>query len=98
MAGSTLAIYLLWASLALVAPLLAQPGADQALRRLTFEPAKQYRHEVWSQIEGLPGGPINGIAQTRDGYLWIGTGDGLVRFDGRRFMAFRRANCPQILD
>src|SRR6266705_341074 len=33
----------------------------------------------------IPGGPVNGIAQTADGYLWIGTDRGLIRFDGFGF-------------
>jgi signal transduction histidine kinase/ligand-binding sensor domain-containing protein len=49
-------------------------------RRLT-----QYAHTAWTVRDGyLPGGPI-ALAQTTDGYLWIGTGSGLVRFDGARF-------------
>ena len=34
---------------------------------------------------GFPGGAVNGIAQTADGYLWIGTDRGLIRFDGFNF-------------
>lgn len=40
---------------------------------------------VWSTREGLPSDAITAIIQTRDGFLWIGTGAGLVRFDGARF-------------
>ena len=36
---------------------------------------------------GFPGGAVNGIAQTADGYLWIGTDRGLIRFDGFNFSA-----------
>ena len=45
----------------------------------------QYRHAAWRWQDGdLPGAPF-AIAQGRDGYLWIGTANGLVRFDGVRF-------------
>ena len=54
---------------------------DQA-RTLT-----QYSHRIWGQEEGLVQPTIYSIAQTRQGYLWLGTQDGLVRFDGVRFAA-----------
>jgi len=46
--------------------------------------ANQYAHTVWKAGEGLPDGVIFSIAQTPDGYLWLGTEFGLVRFDGVR--------------
>jgi PAS domain S-box-containing protein len=51
----------------------------------------QYLHESWGTERGLPGGSITAIAQTSDGYLWIGTDNGLVRFDGLNFHQFERA-------
>ncbi|MBE0544603.1 MAG: ATP-binding protein [Verrucomicrobia bacterium] len=42
----------------------------------------------WSVAEGLPADSVTAIIQTRDGYLWVGTSAGLVRFDGVRFTAF----------
>jgi ligand-binding sensor domain-containing protein/signal transduction histidine kinase len=45
----------------------------------------QYVREEWSSERGFPGGRVRTIAQTADGYLWIGTDDGLVRFDGFNF-------------
>jgi ligand-binding sensor domain-containing protein/two-component sensor histidine kinase len=44
----------------------------------------QYIHRI-QQIQGLPQATIFSIAQTHDGYLWLGTQRGLVRFDGVRF-------------
>jgi signal transduction histidine kinase/ligand-binding sensor domain-containing protein len=41
---------------------------------------------VWQLDDGLPDNNITGIAQSRDGYLWLGTHRGLVRFDGVRFV------------
>jgi ligand-binding sensor domain-containing protein len=49
-------------------------------RRLT-----QYLHKIWQTRQGLPQSSIFAIHQTQDGYLWLGTGEGLVRFDGVRF-------------
>src|ERR1044071_310988 len=44
--------------------------------------------------EGLTHGAVNSIAQTPDGYLWIGTQNGLVRFDGLNFRLYNRADFP----
>lgn len=43
---------------------------------------------AWRVEEGLPHNTVTAIAQTRDGYLWIGTANGLVRFDGVQFTRF----------
>ena len=45
----------------------------------------QYVSDHWGTEQGFPKGPLYAIAQTRDGYLWIGTESGLVRFDGWSF-------------
>jgi len=42
----------------------------------------QYGHTAWNVRDGFLGGRPNAIVQTADGYLWIGTEAGLVRFDG----------------
>ena len=42
----------------------------------------QYAHTVWKMRDGFTKGPITAIAQTPDGYLWLGTESGLYRFDG----------------
>ena len=46
-----------------------------------------YSFRTWQTDDGLPQNSVYSIAQTRDGYLWIGTGEGLARFDGVRFTA-----------
>jgi len=45
----------------------------------------QYVHRVWQNQQGIPFGSIQGLWQTRDGYLWLGTQSGLIRFDGVEF-------------
>jgi ligand-binding sensor domain-containing protein/signal transduction histidine kinase len=45
----------------------------------------QYTCRNWSRQNGLPGNGVNAIAQTADGYIWLGTSAGLVRFDGVDF-------------
>ena len=52
----------------------------------------QYIHDSWGIEKGFPGGSISAIAQTTDGYLWIGTDKGLIRFDGVNFQRFEKAN------
>ena len=42
----------------------------------------------WKVEDGLPHNSINAVLQTRDGYLWLATSDGLARFDGVRFTIF----------
>jgi signal transduction histidine kinase/ligand-binding sensor domain-containing protein/CheY-like chemotaxis protein len=56
----------------------------------------QYGHDAWQIEQGLPQNTVNAVAQTPDGYLWLGTAEGLVRFDGVRFVAFDRRNTPAI--
>ena len=41
--------------------------------------------QSWQTEEGLPDNSVAGVAQTADGYLWVGTPTGLARFDGLRF-------------
>src|ERR1700744_1362611 len=65
-----------------------------------LDPARalsEYLHDSWRTERGLPGGSITAIAQTSDGYLWIGTDKGLVRFDGLNFHQFERAHPDPIL-
>ena len=60
-----------------------------------LDPAKtisQYGHDVWQTESGLPQNSVLAIAQTGDGYLWFGTEEGLVRFDGVRFTVFDKRN------
>jgi ligand-binding sensor domain-containing protein len=47
----------------------------------------QFTHTAWSAQDGIPV-PVRAIAQTRDGYLWLGTEAGLYRFDGLHFLAW----------
>ena len=55
-------------------------------------PLRQYLHDFWGPEKGFPGGSVSSIAQTTDGYLWIGTEKGLVRFDGLNFRRFEPAS------
>jgi ligand-binding sensor domain-containing protein/two-component sensor histidine kinase len=58
-----------------------------------------YTVTSWTLADGVPIGPINAIAQDADGYLWLGTTRGLVRFDGARFTpwnAIHSARLPEV--
>ena len=72
-----------WVSVGVLASLLAAASAEalDPSRRIS-----QYGHTAWRMQDGYFTGAPNAIAQTADGYLWIGTQSGLVRFDGVRFM------------
>ena len=50
--------------------------------------------DAWSTEEGLPQSSVISVIQTRDGYLWLGTLNGLVRFDGNHFTVFDENNTP----
>lgn len=56
----------------------------------------QSRLTVWTHESGLPQNTIDAIVQTRDGYLWMGTEEGFVRFDGLRFVVHDRQNTPAL--
>jgi signal transduction histidine kinase/ligand-binding sensor domain-containing protein len=53
-------------------------------------PLQEYVRSGWNTAQGLPQNSVLAIAQTSDGYLWLGTEEGLVRFDGVRFTVFDR--------
>ena len=48
----------------------------------------------WQSQDGLPEETVQAFAQTPDGYLWVGTSGGLLRFDGARFHLFAHENTP----
>ncbi|WP_429002493.1 two-component regulator propeller domain-containing protein [Xanthomonas sacchari] len=48
----------------------------------------------WTMEEGLPHNLVHALAQDRDGMIWVGTWEGVARFDGRRFTVFDRQNTP----
>ena len=71
---------------------IVQPAA-------ALDPARalsQYAHSKWQNDSGLPQNSVLSIAQTADGFLWLGTEEGLARFDGLAFKVFDRRNTPEL--
>ncbi|HEY6952755.1 MAG TPA: two-component regulator propeller domain-containing protein, partial [Bacteroidota bacterium] len=63
---------------------------------LVFAPSlsAQYTIKQWNVEDGLPQSTVRCITQTHDGYLWIGTWNGLARFDGVHMTVFNAATTP----
>jgi diguanylate cyclase (GGDEF)-like protein len=79
-ASLCLLLALLAAGSAVAAPLLR--GLDGAVR------------DLWNTGNGLPHNTVNALAQSADGYLWVATWEGLVRYNGSEFAAFDRRSVP----
>jgi signal transduction histidine kinase/ligand-binding sensor domain-containing protein len=82
-----------WMIVLVVGVLTGTPGAwalepDRSLSQLP--------HRVWQTADGLPQNSVLTLQQTPDGYLWGGTWEGLVRFDGVRFTVFDETNTPAL--
>ncbi|WP_263385244.1 sensor histidine kinase [Granulicella arctica] len=56
----------------------------------------QYGRQVWETDNGLPQNTVRAIVQTPDGYIWLGTDDGLVRFNGYEFKVFTAETTPEL--
>src|SRR5262245_60578290 len=54
----------------------------------------QYTSDVWVAEQGLPQNSVQAIVQTKDDYIWLGTQQGIARFDGVTFTTFNKENTP----
>jgi ligand-binding sensor domain-containing protein len=79
---------------AMGAALLLAGTSAHAAERAPPAGGHQYAWDVWESTQGLPQNSITAIVQSRQGYLWLGTYDGLVRFDGVGFTVFNQGNTP----
>ncbi|MGO8696286.1 MAG: two-component regulator propeller domain-containing protein [Limisphaerales bacterium] len=59
-------------------------------------PRTDFMIKSWSMSDGLPHLSVTSLAQTSDGYLWVGTLAGLARFEGTSFSVFTPQNCPEL--
>lgn len=75
-----------WLALAtlLLLPCLAPAAAVRA----------PFVHQSWTVRDGMPVNSVTSLVQSRSGHLWLGTFDGLVRFDGVRFRTYNVGNTP----
>src|SRR5262245_25653343 len=58
----------------------------------------QYNRDTWQIAEGLPQNTIMALVQGHEGYIWLGTHEGLVRFDGVRFTVFDKRSSEGVLN
>ncbi|MGN6556010.1 MAG: two-component regulator propeller domain-containing protein, partial [Verrucomicrobiota bacterium] len=82
-----------WHRLLFLLTVLALCGAHPPTSR-----ASDYVVRTWDTAQGLPVDAIRAIAQSPDGYLWLGTFAGLARFDGSQFELFNIGNTPELSD
>ena len=73
--------------------------AGCALTATALEPGtalKNYGRQAWGMENGLPQNTVQALAQTKDGFVWLGTEVGLVRFDGNGFQVFDKNTQPAL--
>ena len=85
----------LWAvySLSFCGLLFGLPSTGMSETRQVFE---DYLIKTWDSEDSLSGSTVTSIIQTPDGYLWVGTYEGLTRFDGVRSVVFDSQNTPEL--
>ncbi len=74
--------------------LLAGAAVGLALEPTT--PLASYGRQAWGMENGLPQNTVQALVQTRDGFVWLGTEVGLVRFDGNGFQVFDKNTSPAL--
>jgi ligand-binding sensor domain-containing protein/signal transduction histidine kinase len=81
-------VSLLFFALAFISPKLTALDKQKELSR--------YGRQTWQTESGLPQNTVHAILQTRDGYIWLGTEGGVVRFDGLKFDVYETQNTPKL--
>lgn len=75
---------------------LALAGSRPAAAQDPIPVSNAWQFRPWQTDEGLPDNSISGVAQTADGFLWVATFGGLMRFDGLRFREFSVMHLPDV--
>ncbi len=83
-------------ALAVGAMLLLSWGAFPAWALEPTTPLSEYGRQSWMMENGLPQNTVHALAQTPDGFIWLGTEAGLVRFDGNTFSVFDTTSAPAL--
>lgn len=90
--------HLLAASMILLCIALGLPNVARALPPVIAGEKgllpDSYISSIWDADSGMPNDKVCALTRTRDGYLWLGTPAGLVRFDGVRFEVYDHLNTP----
>src|SRR5690242_19551362 len=60
----------------------------------TLDISKEFRVQILTTENGLPQNTVLSLCQSSDGYLWVGTLDGLLRYDGVKFTLFDKKDTP----
>ena len=76
--------------------LLALAGGQGRAHAQSLADTARYVRRQWTTADGLPVNGLTSLLQGRDGYLWITSWDGLIRFDGVRFTVYNRSTTPGI--
>ena len=71
-------------------------GCKQATALDPTRDLPHFNRQVWLTENGLPQNTVHSIIQTKDGYVWIATEEGLARFDGVKFTVFDKQNTPEL--
>ena len=71
-------------------------GALAAFSLEPTTPLAEYGRQSWVMENGLPQNTVHALLQTRDGFVWLGTEAGLVRFDGYTFSVFDTSSTPAL--
>ncbi len=75
----------------------AVAGAGASISALEpATPVASYGRQAWLMENGLPQNTVQALVQSRDGFVWLGTEVGLVRFDGNGFQVFDRTSRPAL--
>jgi ligand-binding sensor domain-containing protein/nitrogen-specific signal transduction histidine kinase len=90
MPGSSIIRILLLVAVEMTAPSVFAQRAERG----AFSPLPASVRTSWTVEDGLPQNSILGLLQSRSGYIWIATQEGLARFDGVRFVLFNRQTVP----
>jgi len=84
--------------LALLVSVLLLLGSAPIFALNRQQEISQFSLGIWGSAQGLPQNSVEAVVQTRDGYLWLGTQEGLARFDGVRFRIFDSGNTAAFTD